>query len=208
MPSPYRRPARPPDEPPARPGVRGLVASGYGARSRGDHSRSAPADDGTPAEHPRTDEDQGHDRERDLEFAALHHDAQRHAERDRHQPRPHGAAPRQRRPPESGDDPGHAEGDRERPPHPEEAGDPGVLVVAAPPHQDEHHEHDDVTQQREPGSGEPLAVVVMPPSSPTCVARDEECSARRRRWRRGRACQARGSVPRRVTRWITRCCSP
>ncbi len=176
MPSPYRRPAPPPDRAlqppspgdsraPSRLSARALAprrSRPLATRVTGRVRERRQRHDGAPAEHPRADEDQGHDRERDLELAVLHRDAQRHADTDGHQPGDDRAAPGERRAPEPGREPRHDESDRERPPHAEEPREPGVLVVAAASDEDEHHEDGDVAQQRQPGSGHPVAIVHGP----------------------------------------------
>ena len=111
---------------------------------------------------------------------------------DGHQPGDDRAGPRERGAPEAGDDPGHAERDRERPPHPEEPGEPGVLVVAAPSHEHEHDEDRDVAQQRAARVGRAGRGDRPRPHVRRLRA---DTMPRRRRLRDRRAGQARGSVP-------------
>src|SRR5947209_18160987 len=95
-------------------------------------SRLAGAHDGAPTEHADTDEQQRHDRERDLERAALGDDADGHPDPDRQQPCGNRARPRQRRTSEARDQPGDREAYDEGPPHPEEPDGAGILVMAPP----------------------------------------------------------------------------
>ena len=109
MPSPYRRPARRPVEPPAPPG--GLVA--FRPRLAADASRSCPAT--APARRrpasracPRRRRAASRSMKATLKSWPSHRDAQRHADGDREQPRDHGTSPTPAGArSEPGDEPGH-----------------------------------------------------------------------------------------------------